>query len=136
MTWRGGGLGGGQDALVENRTREVEKKLKDAEKLLKDQKLKAYINPELSAVEKEKGNALVKDGKFVEAKVGALRAAVLRALCLRRGRGAGSRAACEVLTCGVRGAGGGGNRRRTTRRSVATPKTTPSTATEPSATLN
>jgi hypothetical protein len=58
-----------QDALVENRTREVEKKLKDAEKLLKEQKLKAYINPELAAVEKEKGNALVKEGKYVEAKV-------------------------------------------------------------------
>jgi len=57
-----------QDSLVENRTREVEKKLKDAEKLLKEQKLKAYINPELAAVEKEKGNALVKEGKFVEAK--------------------------------------------------------------------
>ena len=61
--------GGRQDALVENRTREVEKKLKDAEKLLKEQKQKAYINPELAAVEKEKGNALVKEGKFVEAKV-------------------------------------------------------------------
>ena len=54
---------------MENRTREVEKKLKDAEKLLKEQKLKAYINPELAAVEKEKGNALVKEGKYVEAKV-------------------------------------------------------------------
>ena len=57
-----------QDSLVENRTREVEKKLKDAEKALKEFKDKAYINPELAAQEKEKGNALVKDGKFVDAK--------------------------------------------------------------------
>lgn len=58
-----------QDSLLENRTREVEKKLKDAEKILKEQAFKAYINPELSAVEKEKGNALVKEGKYVEAKI-------------------------------------------------------------------
>jgi len=57
-----------QDSLVENRTREVEKKLKDAEKQMKDHALKAYINPELSAEEKEKGNALVKDGNYIEAK--------------------------------------------------------------------
>jgi len=57
-----------QDSLVENRTREVEKKLKDAEKQLKDFKLKAYLNPEISAVEKEKGNALVKEGNFIDAK--------------------------------------------------------------------
>jgi len=46
----------------------VEKKLKDAEKQMKDHALKAYINPELSAEEKEKGNALVKDGNYIEAK--------------------------------------------------------------------
>jgi len=57
-----------QDSLVENRTRDVEKKLKDAEKLLKARADKAYIDPEIAAQEKEKGNALVKDGKFVEAK--------------------------------------------------------------------
>eukprot|EP00285_Hemiselmis_virescens_P013539 CAMPEP_0173391192 /NCGR_PEP_ID=MMETSP1356-20130122/17702_1 /TAXON_ID=77927 ORGANISM="Hemiselmis virescens, Strain PCC157" /NCGR_SAMPLE_ID=MMETSP1356 /ASSEMBLY_ACC=CAM_ASM_000847 /LENGTH=574 /DNA_ID=CAMNT_0014348765 /DNA_START=109 /DNA_END=1833 /DNA_ORIENTATION=- len=56
------------DALVENRTKEVEKKLKECEKAVRDNKAKAYINPELAAAEKEKGNALVKDGKFVEAK--------------------------------------------------------------------
>ena len=57
-----------QDSLVENRTPDVEKKLKAAEKQLKEHKEKSYINPEISAIEKEKGNALVKDGKFVEAK--------------------------------------------------------------------
>jgi hypothetical protein len=57
-----------QDSLLENRTRDVEKKLKDAEKLLKTKKEQDYINPEIAAQEKEKGNTLVKDGKFVEAK--------------------------------------------------------------------
>jgi len=57
-----------QDSLVENRTPDVEKKLKAAEKQLKEHKEKSYINLEISAIEKEKGNALVKDGKFVEAK--------------------------------------------------------------------
>ena len=57
-----------QDSLVENRTREVEKKLKDAEKILKSNAEKAYINPEIAAQEKEKGNALVKEGKWIEAK--------------------------------------------------------------------
>ena len=57
-----------QDSLVENRTREVEKKLKEAEKILKSNAEKAYINPEIAAQEKEKGNALVKEGKWIEAK--------------------------------------------------------------------
>jgi len=56
------------DALVENRTKEVEKKLKECEKAIKEAKAKAYINPEISAQEKEKGNAFVKEGKFIEAK--------------------------------------------------------------------
>jgi len=46
----------------------VEKKLKECEKLNKELVAKAYINPELSAIEKEKGNALVKEGNYVEAK--------------------------------------------------------------------
>lgn len=56
------------DSLVENRTTEVEKKLKECEKLNKEKKAKAYIDPEISAQHKEKGNALVKEGNFVEAK--------------------------------------------------------------------
>uniref|UniRef100_A0A7S4NTQ4 STI1 domain-containing protein n=1 Tax=Guillardia theta TaxID=55529 RepID=A0A7S4NTQ4_GUITH len=56
------------DALVENRTREVEKKLKDVQKQIADSEKNAYINPEISLQEKEKGNALVKESKFVEAK--------------------------------------------------------------------
>ena len=46
----------------------MEKKLKECEKLNKELVAKAYINPELSAIEKEKGNALVKEGNYVEAK--------------------------------------------------------------------
>jgi len=57
-----------QDALVENRTKDVEKKLKDTEKFARDSAAAAYINPEIAAQEKEKGNALVKEGKFVDAK--------------------------------------------------------------------
>mmetsp|Transcript_50225 Transcript_50225/g.104826 ORF Transcript_50225/g.104826 Transcript_50225/m.104826 type:complete len:522 (-) Transcript_50225:496-2061(-) len=56
------------DSLVENRSKEVEKKLKDVEKQAKDMAAKAYINPEIAAQHKEQGNALVKEGKYVEAK--------------------------------------------------------------------
>jgi len=56
------------DSLVENRTPAVEKKLRETEKALKEQTAKAYLNPEKAAEEKEKGNALVKEGKWIQAK--------------------------------------------------------------------
>jgi tetratricopeptide (TPR) repeat protein len=72
------------------RSKEVEKKLKEAEKQAKDNAAKAYINPviyrrnlsswrkfslshstceqEIAAQEKERGNSLVKEAKYVEVK--------------------------------------------------------------------
>mmetsp|Transcript_1839 Transcript_1839/g.4099 ORF Transcript_1839/g.4099 Transcript_1839/m.4099 type:complete len:571 (+) Transcript_1839:111-1823(+) len=56
------------DSLVENRTREVEKKVKETEKMLREQQAAAYLDPAKSAEAKEKGNALVKEGKWIDAK--------------------------------------------------------------------
>jgi len=56
------------DSLVENRVRDVEKKLKETEKLLKEKTANAYLDPAKAQEEKEKGNALVKDGKWIDAK--------------------------------------------------------------------
>jgi len=57
-----------QNNLGYDRTREVEKKLKETEKIKKESAERAYINPEISAKEKEKGNALVKEAKWIDAK--------------------------------------------------------------------
>jgi stress-induced-phosphoprotein 1 len=56
------------NSLVENRVKEVEKKARELEKELKRRAEEAYQDPAIAAQEKEKGNALVKEGNFVEAK--------------------------------------------------------------------
>jgi len=54
-------------SLFEHRTSEIVNKLHQVEQLKKDADAKAYINPEIALQEKEKGNALFKEGKWTEA---------------------------------------------------------------------
>ena len=56
-----------EDALMEQGSKELEKKLKKAQKLLKKAEEDAYINPELAEEHKQKGNTLFKSGKFPDA---------------------------------------------------------------------
>ncbi|KAG1672511.1 hypothetical protein FOA52_002820 [Chlamydomonas sp. UWO 241] len=54
-------------SLMEHRTEDTLKKLHDAEKALKAQREGAYVDMELCAVEREKGNQAFKDMKYPEA---------------------------------------------------------------------
>lgn len=56
-----------EDSLTEDRVYDIEQKLKDAKKKKKQLDDQRYINPDIAAEEKEKGNALFKAGKFAEA---------------------------------------------------------------------
>ncbi|KAF8319256.1 uncharacterized protein EI90DRAFT_2683837 [Cantharellus anzutake] len=53
-------------SLAEHRTPDILGKLNEAQKLKRERDLQAYINPELSAVAREEGNALFKAGDFAE----------------------------------------------------------------------
>lgn len=50
-------------SLSEHRTPEITKKVNEVMKILKEEEKKAYINPEIGAQEKEKGNLAFKEGK-------------------------------------------------------------------------
>lgn len=52
------------NALMEFKSRDVEKKLKKAQRLKKKAEEDAYINPELAEEHKQKGNTLFKSGNF------------------------------------------------------------------------
>lgn len=54
-----------EKSLTEHRTPETRTLLSTVEKLLKDKQEKDYINPELSLVEKEKGNNAFKKGDYI-----------------------------------------------------------------------
>jgi stress-induced-phosphoprotein 1 len=54
-------------SLAEHRNQEVVRKKESAAEKLKEEKAKAYIDPEKSLEEKEKGNAAFKKGNFPEA---------------------------------------------------------------------
>ena len=56
-----------EDALMEDRTKEIEAKLKKAQKLKKKADADAYINPELAEEHKQKGNTFFKSGNFPDA---------------------------------------------------------------------
>jgi len=56
-----------EKSLSEHRTVETRALLAEIEKLLKEQELAAYISPEIAEQEKEKGNALFKQGDFANA---------------------------------------------------------------------
>lgn len=56
-----------EDSMLENRTEDVEKRLKACKKERDALAAKAYVSEELAQLEKDKGNALFKEGKFVEA---------------------------------------------------------------------
>jgi stress-induced-phosphoprotein 1 len=55
------------ESLSNFRLPDVEQQVKKIEKQLEEDSKKAYIDPKLSAEAKERGNALVKDGKYPEA---------------------------------------------------------------------
>ncbi|GFO25980.1 stress-induced-phosphoprotein 1-like [Plakobranchus ocellatus] len=54
-------------SLAEHRVSDIVKKTHEIQALIKEKERLAYINPELSLQEKEKGNAAFKDGKYPEA---------------------------------------------------------------------
>jgi stress-induced-phosphoprotein 1 len=56
-----------EKSLSEHRTSEVVNKLHQTEQKKKEMEAKAYINPESAVQEKERGNALFKEGKFGDA---------------------------------------------------------------------
>lgn len=56
-----------QKSLTEHRTADTLKKLGECEKELKRQEEEAYLDPALAEAEREKGNALFKEGKFPDA---------------------------------------------------------------------
>mmetsp|Transcript_30281 Transcript_30281/g.81388 ORF Transcript_30281/g.81388 Transcript_30281/m.81388 type:complete len:555 (-) Transcript_30281:281-1945(-) len=56
-----------EDSMLENRTEDVEKRLKQAKKTLQTERAKAYVNEDLSVQERERGNALFKEGKYPQA---------------------------------------------------------------------
>ena len=56
-----------QKSLTEHRIPETLTKLSEVEKILKDEARKAYVNPEISQQEKDKGNDFFKKGKYPEA---------------------------------------------------------------------
>jgi len=56
-----------EDSMLENRTEDVEKRLKAAKRELQQRTAQAYLSDELAQVEKDRGNALFKEGKFVDA---------------------------------------------------------------------
>ncbi|XP_061173619.1 stress-induced-phosphoprotein 1-like [Saccostrea echinata] len=55
-------------SISEYRTPEISKLIVEIEKRMKDKERLAYINPELSLEEKNKGNKLYQEGKYPEAK--------------------------------------------------------------------
>ncbi|KAG8458108.1 hypothetical protein KFE25_012768 [Diacronema lutheri] len=66
-----------EDSMLENRTEDVEKRLKAAKRELQQRTAQAYLSDELAQVEKDRGNALFKEGKFVDA-IGAYSEAMKR----------------------------------------------------------
>jgi len=56
-----------EDSLLENRTEDVEKRLKTCKKTLKEQQECAYVDPAKGVEERERGNALFKEGKYPQA---------------------------------------------------------------------
>lgn len=56
-----------EDSLMEDRTDEIQKKLKTVQATKKKMEADAYLSPELAEQARQEGNALFKEGKFVEA---------------------------------------------------------------------
>lgn len=55
------------DSMLENRTEDVEKRLKAAKREREQRAAAEYVSAELAQAEKDKGNALFKEGKHVQA---------------------------------------------------------------------
>lgn len=56
-----------EKSLAEHRTSEVVNRLHETERLKREFEAQAYLNPEIAVQEKERGNALFKEGKFADA---------------------------------------------------------------------
>lgn len=56
-----------EKSLAEFRSPETKTLLSDVESLIREEERKAYINPELSEQEKEKGNEFFRKGQFADA---------------------------------------------------------------------
>ncbi|KAI1309363.1 Stress-induced-phosphoprotein 1 [Halotydeus destructor] len=56
-----------QKSLTEHRTPETLTKLSEVDKVIKEEERKAFVNPEISLQEKEKGNDFFKKGKYPDA---------------------------------------------------------------------